>query len=66
MEKKYLVVVYRNRSSLNDYNEFTDKEIAEHYYKYVLNKMKNQSEELKDHGFYIFDVRLYTLTEIGE
>lgn len=29
MEKKYLVVVYCNHRSLNDYNEFTDKQKAE-------------------------------------
>lgn len=26
MEKKYMVIVYRNRRSLNDYGEFTNKE----------------------------------------
>lgn len=66
MEKKYLVVVYRNRSSLNDYGEFTDKQKAENWYKYMSIKAKHQKEENKDKENYILDVRLYELTEIGE
>lgn len=66
MEKKYLVVVYRNLRSLNDYGEFTNKEKAENWYKYMSIKAKHQKEENKDKEHYILDVRLYTLTEIGE
>lgn len=66
MEKKYLVVVYRNRRSLNDYGEFTDKQKAENWYKYMSIKAEQQKSENKDKGYYILDVRLYALTEIGE
>ena len=66
MEKKYLVVVYRNLRSLNDYGEFTNKEKAENWYKYMSIKAEHQKEENKDKEYYILDVRLYALTEIGE
>ena len=66
MERKYLVVVYRNLRSLNDYNEFTDNEIAEHFYKYMLKIVEEQKEEKKDERYYILDVRLYELIDIEE
>ena len=64
MEKKYLVVVYRNLRSLNDYNEFTDKQKAKHWYKYMLNIAENQKDKDKEDRYYILNVRLYMLTEI--
>lgn len=66
MEKKYLVVVYRNLRSLNDYGEFTDKQKAENWYKYMSIKAEQQKNENKDKEHHILDVRLYSLTEIGE
>ena len=66
MKKKHLVVVYRNLRSLNDYNEFTDKRKAEDFYKYMLKIVEEQKEEKKDERYYILDVRLYELIDIGE
>lgn len=66
MEKKYLVVVYRNLRSSSNYFEFTDKQKAEHWYKYTLDIVKNQKDEEKDKCYYILDVRLYELIEMGE
>lgn len=65
MEKKYLVVIYRKLSSTNYYKEFTDKHEAENWYKYILNAVKEQKDEDKNKPYYILDVKLYTLTEIG-
>lgn len=66
MEKKYLVVVYHNRRSLNDYAEFTNKQKAENWYKYMSIKAEQQKNENKDKEHYILDVRLYELIDIGE
>lgn len=65
MEKKYLVVIYRNNRYSNNYDEFADRQKAEDWYKYMLNKAEKQKIEDKDKPYYIIDVRLYTLTEIG-
>ena len=65
MEKKYLVVVYYNLRYLNSYNEFTNKQKAEDWYKHMLNKAEKQKNEDKDRHHYIIDVGLYALTEIG-
>ena len=64
MEKKYLVVVYRNLRYLNNYDEFTDKRKAEDWYKYILKKVNEQKNEDKDKPNYIIDVRLYTMVEV--
>ena len=64
MEKKYLVVVYRNRRSLNDYAEFTNKQKAENWYKYMSIKAEQQKNENKDKEHYMLDVRLYTMVEV--
>ena len=66
MEKKYIVVVYRNHRSLNDYGEFTDKQKAENWYKYMSIKAEQQKNENKDKHYYISDVRLYELIDVGE
>lgn len=65
MEKKYLVVVYRNLHQANNYIEFIDRQKAENWYKYMLNIVKEQKDEEKDKHYYILDVKLYTLTDIG-
>ena len=49
----------------NNYDEFADRQKAEDWYKYMLNKAEKQKIEDKDKPYYIIDVRLYTLTEIG-
>ena len=64
MEKKYLVVVYHNLRSLNNYDEFIDRRKAEDWYKYILNKIKQQKDEDKNKPNYILDVRLYKLVEV--
>lgn len=66
MEKKYLVVVYRNLRSSNNYNEFNDKQRAENWYKYILRILEEQKNKDKDKPYYILDVRLYELIDIGE
>lgn len=66
MEKKYLVVIYRNLRSTNNYNEFTDKQQAESWYNYVLNIVETQNDKEKDKPYYILDVKLYELIDIGE
>lgn len=64
MEKKYLVVVYHNRRSLNDYAEFTDKQKAENWYKYMSIKAEQQKNENKNKDYYILYVGLYTIVEV--
>jgi hypothetical protein len=64
MEKKYLVVVYRNLRYMNNYDEFTDKQKAKNWYDYMLKKAEEQKNEEKDKHNYILDIRLYELTEI--
>lgn len=64
MEKKYLVVVYRNLKQTNNYVEFTDKQRAKNWYKYMLKMAEEQKDEEQDKAYYILDVRLYILTEI--
>ena len=64
MEKKYLVVVYRNLRQTNNYREFIDKQNAENWYKYMLKIAEEQKAEEQDKHYYILDVKLYTLTEI--
>ena len=66
MEKKYLVVVYRKLRSTSDYKEFTDKHEAENWYKYMLKMAEEQKDEEQDKAYYILDVRLYELIDIGE
>ena len=66
MEKKYLVVVYRNLHSTNNYVEFTDRQRAENWYKYMLNIADKQKDKDKDKDYYIIDVRLYELIDIEE
>lgn len=66
MEKKYLVVVYRNLKQTNNYTEFTDKQKAKNWYKYMLKIAEEQKEEEEDKPYYILKVELYTLTKIGE
>lgn len=66
MEKKYLVIVYRNLRQTNNYREFTDKQNAENWYKYMLKIAEEQREEEQYKHYYIIDVRLYELTDIGE
>ena len=66
MEKKYLVVGYRNFKPTNNYVEFTDEQKAENWYKYMLKIAKEQKDEEEDKPYYILDVRLYELTDIGE
>lgn len=64
MEKKYLVVVYRNLRSANNYVEFTDRQRAEHWHNYMLNIADGQKDKDKDEDYYIIDVRLYTMVEV--
>lgn len=64
MEKKYLVIVYRNLRYLNNYDEFIDKQKAKDWYKYILKKVEEQKNEDKDKPNYIIDVRLYTMVEV--
>lgn len=64
MEKKYLVAVYRNFRSMNNYYEFTDKQKAEDWYNHMLKKAEEQKNEDKDKPNYIIDVRFCELVEV--
>ena len=64
MEKKYVVVVYRNDYRYNNYYVFIHEIKAKQHYKHMLNELKNQTNDLKKEPKYIVKVKLFTLTEV--